>query len=196
MLSNLKAPFRPATASDASHLAELINMAGEGIPAHLWSLVKAANQTTFEYGASRALRKHGSFSYHNAIIAEQDHNVVGMLLAYPLEEEEGDLEDLPPIVRPLVELEGLVPGTFYINALAIYSVYRNQGWGAKFLDLADQWANQSNCSQTSLIVSQSNPAQKLYKRSGYEVVASRPIVPFEGFEPTGDWHLMTKDLNK
>lgn len=70
--------------------------------------------------ALRAARESGGFSYRNAHVAERDGRVVAMLLGYRLPEpyDAGDLEALPSVVRPLVELEALAPGSWYVNAVA------------------------------------------------------------------------------
>ena len=62
--------FRPATKADASALAVLVDIAGEGLPAHLWSTLKVPGQSILEVGRERASREEGGFSYRNAVVAE------------------------------------------------------------------------------------------------------------------------------
>ena len=104
--------FRPATKADAAALAVLVDIAGEGLPAYLWSTLRAPGQSLLEVGRERAGREEGGFSYRNAIIAELDGEIAAALVGYRLDDpyELGDLDALPELVRPLVELEALAPG--------------------------------------------------------------------------------------
>ena len=48
--------FRAATKADAAALAVLVDIAGEGLPAYLWSTLKAPGQSILEVGRERAAR--------------------------------------------------------------------------------------------------------------------------------------------
>ena len=77
-----------------------------------------------------------------------------MLLAYRLADAEhaDDLEDFPAFIRPLIELEQCVHGSFYINMLATYPDYRNQAVGSTLMGLADKLAANAGCSLLSVEV--------------------------------------------
>lgn len=55
-----------ALKENATDLAFLINLAGEGIPRYLWSEMAEDGQDPMEVGRSRASREEGGFSYTNA----------------------------------------------------------------------------------------------------------------------------------
>jgi len=186
--------LRPAARSDARSIAALIDMAGEGIPSLLWGMSKPDEISTLDYGETRAAREGVNFCYQNATIAQCADGVAGMVLAYPLEAEDFDINDIPEIVRPLVELESLAPGSLYINAIGVYPVHRGRGLGGTLLESAHAAGKLARCQSTSLIVAAENRAANLYKRCGYEVTAKRPVVPFPGFPHGGDWVLMIKPL--
>jgi hypothetical protein len=80
----LEPPFRPATPGDAPALAELVNVAGEGLPVYLWSRMAEAGESAWDVGRRRAMRETGSFSYRNATVAERDGRVIAGLIGYPL----------------------------------------------------------------------------------------------------------------
>ena len=65
-----KLSFRPGTNADAAALAVLVDIAGEGLPAFMWSRLKASGQLVLEFGRERARRDTGGFSHKNAVIAE------------------------------------------------------------------------------------------------------------------------------
>ena len=191
--------IRDATKDDAADLAWLVNEAGEGLPEYLWSLEATGDQTAFDIGASRAARDEGGFSYRNARILEVEGETAAMLLGYPLPDpyDTGDLDAISGIIRPLVELESLAPGSWYINAVATYEAHRGKGLGGRLMELASETGRACGCKSLSLIVASENEgAKRLYERLGYEIVAARPVVEFPGCLHGGDWLLMTTENRK
>jgi len=185
--------IRKATPADARLLATLVDMAGEGIPAFLWGQQAASGQAPLEIGMQRAARAEGGFSHKNAWIAEKARQATGMLLGYaqPDPYETGPLDVLPPVVRPLVELEALSPGSWYVNAIAVLPDHRGAGIGSRLMALAQTMAGRSGCQEMSLIVAEQNhDAVALYRRLGYSEVARRPLVSYPGSRHGGDWLLM------
>lgn len=195
LATSYQSVLRPATLADCPRLAELIEIAGEGIASHLWSLAAGPGQRPIDVGIERAARPDACFSYNNAVVAEENGAVIAMLLAYRLNEEEVDLQTLPDLLRPLVELEQLVPETFYINALAALPGYRNRGYGSMLLDAANAMALAAGCGELSVeVFSQNRAARRLYERHGYKVIAQRPIVAHPCYPYDEDIVLMTRPV--
>ncbi len=67
--AGLRSPLRRATKEDGRALAELIELAGEGIPGYLWSQEAKEGQTPIEVGTERVSRDDANFSYRNAVVA-------------------------------------------------------------------------------------------------------------------------------
>jgi ribosomal protein S18 acetylase RimI-like enzyme len=191
----LESPFRPATSADAPALAELVNIAGEGLPLYLWTNMAEPGQSAWEVGRRRAMRETGSFSYRNAIVAEVDGRVIASLVGYPLPDqpEPIDYVAMPPMFVPLQELENQAPGTWYVNVLATYPEYRNQGYGTRLLSVAERLAAAAGTPGLSIIVSDANAgARRLYERHGCFEAALRPMVK-EGWQSPGEnWVLLVK----
>jgi ribosomal protein S18 acetylase RimI-like enzyme len=189
--------IRRAKRDDAGDLAQLIDIAGEGIPSLLWSDMAQPGETAMQAGMKRAAREDGGFSYRNATVAEEDGRVMAMLLDYrqPDPYEVGEVADLPGMIRPLIELEALAPGSWYVNAVATYEAYRGRGLATALLELSRQAAIDDGAGSMSIIVARENaPARRLYERLGYKDKASRPIVHYHGCVYSGDWVLMVRDL--
>ena len=187
--------IRNATKSDCAALSELINFAGEGLPLYLWQQTAAPGEDPWKIGRERAAREAGSFSYRNALIAEVDGKVAGALVGYPVsaEPEVIDKTDTPPMFVPLLELENLAAGTWYVNAVAAFPDARGLGVGTQLMQWAEQRASELGLRGVSLIVSDGNPgARKLYDRIGYEEVASRPMVKEQWRNDGRNWVLMIK----
>ena len=100
-------------------MARLADMAGEGLPAHLWSGLAAPGETALEVGARRAARDDGVFSWRNATIAEVGGATAGLMLDYRLPETPEPLDGLPSLARPLQALENRALGAHYVNMLAV-----------------------------------------------------------------------------
>ena len=170
--------IREATLADCREIAELALIAGEGIPAYFWQDSRQAGQDIEDVGAEKLKSENENFSYRNALIATIEEKIAGMMLAYKLEDEEEDLDALPEFIRPLIELEQLVPATFYINMLATFPKYRNMSIGTTLMQRVDAQALKKGCSTTSIQVFDENEgALRLYLRLGYQIIDSRKVIP-------------------
>ena len=192
--------YRDARRDDARVLAQLIEIAGEGIPTYLWAQQAKPGQDPVDVGAERAARDDANFSYRNAVVAQAEGQVVGMLLAYPLPtpglEDLAELPAIPELLRPLVELEYQVPGSYYINALAVFAAFRGSGIGAALLALAESRAGAAGCETLSVqVFAENEGAFRLYRRCGYDVVDRRPIVAHECYPYSTEVLLMTRAVD-
>lgn len=191
--------IRQAAQGDAAHLAQLINMAGEGIPNWLWSRACVEGQTPLEIGIERAKRSSGGFSYINAMLAEQNGQPMGMVLSYAITEAPtDDPDDLPAPIAPFVALEKLSVDTWFINALAVFAEWQNKGVGSGLLSAAEGSARDAGFNEMSIqVFSQNASALRLYERCGYVRVASAPVL-LHPCPPhyTGDVLLLKKPLEQ
>lgn len=193
----LSPPYRRATQDDALAMAELVNIAGEGLPLYLWEELAESGESPWDIGQQRAKRDSGSFSYRNAIVRQGNGDVVSALIGYSLPDtpEPVNYEEMPGMFLPLQELEDLVPGTWYVNVLATYPEYRGLGYGSDLLSIAEQLAVDAGNSGLSIIVSDANTgARRLYERSGYAELATRPMVKESWDNPGENWVLLEKRL--
>jgi ribosomal protein S18 acetylase RimI-like enzyme len=177
-------------------LAELVNYAGEGLPFYLWGKLASPGQSAWEVGRHRAAREEGSFSFPNATIIERDGRAAGCLIGYVIPDEPGSIPpDMPAMFVPLQELENLVPGTWYVNVLAVLPLLRGAGLGTRLLGLAEETGRKLGTRGMSVIVTDANTgARRLYERAGYSE-AGRRIMVKEGWIIDGrEWVLLTKAL--
>lgn len=185
----------PACAGDSRDIAALIDLAGEGIPRAIWQHYAPALQEPLAFGAERAASGSGNFSWRNARLAKQDSIVLGMVLAYRLPDTASDLSDAHPLEVPLVALESQAPGTFYINAVAVYTDEQSQGVGQRLIEEAHRMARAAGCERSSLIVFAHNlRARALYRRLGYVEQARQPAIDHPDFRILGECVLMTRDV--
>ena len=189
--------FRPATKADASALAVLVDIAGEGMPAHMGSTLAAPGQSILEVGRERAARETGGFSWKNAVVAETGGEVAACLVGYRLDDpyDLSAFAEMPPMVQPLLKLEARAPGSWYVNVLATFPEFRRLGIATKLLELAGSKGREAGAPALSVIVGSWNEsAARRYRRAGYAALATEPAILFPGCPHTGDWVLMIKSL--
>jgi len=188
--------IRDAARNDSAELTQLINFAGEGLPLYLWRRMAGAGEDPWEIGRERAARDSGGFSYRNSIVAEVDGKIAGALVGYPVADqpEPVDPANTPPMFVPLIELENLAAGTWYVNAVAAFPEARGLGVGSELMRWAERRAAELGLRGVSLIVSDANQgARRLYERLGYAETASRPMVSEQWQNDGQNWVLMIKD---
>jgi ribosomal protein S18 acetylase RimI-like enzyme len=199
--------FRAAALEDCRKIAELIRISSEGVSDYVWSTLtpEYPGLSPIEIGTKRYANEQSLFSYRNCVVAEQNHEVIGILLTFPTETADKTANDLaaapqaPPVIpEPPEEPDVLAPysleapNTWYICALALFPEFRGQGIGTQFLSIAHQQAAAHHFSELSLLCFEQNTrARKLYERNGFKVVDRTAIVPHPLIHHTGDLLLMT-----
>jgi ribosomal protein S18 acetylase RimI-like enzyme len=169
-----------ATPEDCLAIAELAQIAGDNMPGHFWEESRLPGQSLEEAGAERAKSIDANFSWRNTLLARVGGEIAGMMLAYRLPAAADNDEkpaDFPDFVSPIIELEQCVPGSFYINMLAAYPRFRGQGIGSALLARSDGEARDAGCELITLGVFETNEgALRLYRREGFQLIDSRPMV--------------------
>ena len=190
--------FRPATPDDATDLALLLDAASRRLVSWRWSTLAQPGQSWFEVGRARILTlTDNQAHYANWLVAEVEGHPVGALNAHAVPDavEDTDFADLDPVFHPLVELEPLTAGTFYIMAAAVFAEHRGHGHGTALLDKAADLARARGLTRLTLMTESFNDgARRLYQRHGFRDLDRRPFVAFPGSDEAGDWTLMAKDL--
>lgn len=187
--------IRQATASDAAHLTRFINMAADDLPLHFWKRSVGPEGDPWAYGRERAARDTGNFSYANAWLAEADGEVAACLLGYPADEPGPIDPDTPPIFVPLLELEAMAPGAWYLNVLATYEAHRGKGLGSALLAKAEDIARAAGHATISLIAEDTHQdALRLYRAKGYREVARRPLVKGDWEVDASEWILFVRPV--
>jgi ribosomal protein S18 acetylase RimI-like enzyme len=188
--------IRQAAASDAGHLVRFINMAADDLPLHFWRKSVGPDGDPWAYGRERAARDSGNFSYRNAWLAEVEGAVAACLLGYPADDAPAAIDPgTPAIFIPLLELEALAPGTWYLNVLATDAAFRGRGLGRALLAHAETVTLQSGRSTISLIAADTHhDALRLYAAQGYREVARRPVVKQDWQVAATEWILLGKPV--
>lgn len=187
--------IRPAGLDDCLAIAELAQLAGEGIPGIFWAESQLPGETLEQAGARAAASEHVNFSYRNARLACIGDETAGMLLGYRLPAAADNSErpeDFPDFIRPMIELEQRVPESYYVNMLATYPRFQGRGIGSRLVREADAIARAGDANLISILVfGHNHGAQRLYRRLGFELVDRRPMAA-SPVTPAGEILLLTR----
>lgn len=185
--------LRPARLEDAPRLAQLINMAGHGLPLYLWQQMAGPGEDPWEIGARRRAERIGQDETY--VIATGAGAVAG-LIGYAQPPEPAPIpDDLPAMFVPMQELENLAPASWYVHVLAVLPEARGQGYGTRLLRHAEALARKAALTRMSIIVENGNTgARKLYERQGFSETASRPLVDGAWGTQSTAWVLLEKSL--
>lgn len=190
--------IRPATKADVAEVALLVNIATHGGVRGGWEYDERAKGTydPLEVGRLDMLDETSGLNWRNASMAQSDGEIVGMLLGYPQPDEMGAFPgDLEGFLVPIVELEWLSAGMWFVSMLGVHVPWRSHGVGGRLLALAEAKRGETQRRGLALIVEDTNTgARALYERMGFAVTASRPMRQFpDGTQPGKDWLLMVKE---
>jgi ribosomal protein S18 acetylase RimI-like enzyme len=86
------------------------------------------------------------------------------------------------------------PDSWYIAELDVDAAYRNRGIGGVLLTCTEERAREKGYRQMSLGTQTTNPAQHLYERHGFRIVATRTDPEYERLTGVPGRVLMVKDL--
>ncbi|MBF9034682.1 GNAT family N-acetyltransferase [Rhodobacterales bacterium HKCCE2091] len=190
----LSPPLRPFRPEDAAVAAELNLAASGGLAEIAWrDMAAKTGETWQEVARRRQVERLDSGML--MVVAEGEAGAEAMLVGYPVPDEPEDPLEAPDVFRALVELENLVPGTWYLNILATVPAARRKGHGTLLLATADDIARAGGHAEISLIASDANPdALRLYDRAGYRERARRPMMKGSWDGPGENWLLLVKPL--
>ena len=188
----LAPPLRPFRREDAAAVARLNNTASGGLLLHHWQEKAGAEGDPWEVGRLRQLGRMEEGKI--MVVVDRGQGVEAALIGNPI-----GLEPLEPaedgIHRPILELENLVLGSWYLNVLATVESARRQGLARRLLDTAEAIARAGRHDLICLVVSDANaPARALYAADGYTEIARRPLLKGGWDGPGNDWILLTKPL--
>lgn len=141
--------------------------------------------------ASILLDEVGYDSYKNAIVAEYQGNIVGIVYSYPAKYHE--ISEGTRNFFPSNRLEFLadffnsrVEGSLFLDSIYVDEEFRGQGIGNKLISLTKQKAKENGHKQLSLMVmSENKVARRAYERNDFTIckhidIKQHPLIPNKG----------------
>jgi ribosomal protein S18 acetylase RimI-like enzyme len=127
-------------------------------------------------------REDNRHSHLYTYVAELDEKVAGIMVLYAgadapkLDQNLSEWLTKKGATNSEVDAESLVD-ELYIDTVCIDSAFRGKGIGTKLFEYAEEVAKQNNSAKLSLNVEiEKEPAIRLYKRLGYEIVSPWTII--------------------
>src|SRR5262245_57713013 len=181
--------IRPAQRADALHVAAFVDIAGHGIEMQEWRTGAGAGHSVFAAARRAVLEDRGQpYHYSRAHMLEFEGDVAGGLIGGIVEARSSGSADTPDYVRPLVDLETSVPGSWLLLVIATYPEYRGRGFGALLMEHARQCALRDGASEMSLVTEDTNlSALRLYLRHGFREAETRPWLGYDGLSGPTKW---------
>lgn len=193
--------IRKAQVEDAPVLAQLVNAAGEGLPAYFWrKLLEGDPELAAEYAndpwALGTDRQRGKVAEGQIDVIALEGRAVAALTGYAIAADPEPIpEDVPSLFRPLLELEAEAAPSWYVNVLATLPEHRSKGAGARLLARAAERAREAGLDRLSLIAAdQNHGALRLYERTGFVEATRRPMEKEDWRCDSDEWILMLKPL--
>ena len=188
----LAPPLRPFRREDAAVVARLNNAASGGLLLHHWQEKAGAEGDPWEIGRLRQIGRMEDGQ--TMVVVDRGEGVDAVLLGNPIGLEPMELAEAG-IYLPVLELQNLVLGSWYLNDLATVESARRQGLARRLLDTAEAIARTGRHHLICLVVSDAHaPARALYAAYGYTEMARRPILKGGWDGPGNAWILLTKPL--
>jgi ribosomal protein S18 acetylase RimI-like enzyme len=191
--------YRSAEKLDCAKIAELTNVASDGVAEYLFhDLIPEMTPTQIiAYNLEQDVYPH---TYKSATVAVDGTAVVGLALSYP-----SSYHMITPEMRAFFPGDRLahlndffaarVPDSWYLDTLAVEKAYRKKGIGTKLLELNKEQASTNGLDVLSLIVFADNtPALNLYKRYGFRVAADIKVEPNKFIQRKSGCLLLRCDL--
>lgn len=167
--------YRPSEKKDCAKLAELVNIASDGVVEYLFHGL-VPGMTPVQVLAHNYENDNYPHSYKSAIVASDKNDIVGMALSYPSSYHK--ISDEMKSFFPVERLEHFrafyssrVENTWFLDALGVIESHRRCGIGEKLISLTKEKAVENGYNALSLIVFADNAlALPVYKNTGFEGV--------------------------
>ncbi|WP_316367047.1 GNAT family N-acetyltransferase [Candidatus Thiodiazotropha sp. CDECU1] len=193
--------IRSATADDGPFIAQMIELSSDGVASLEWQEASERQEdvTPLDFGSQLYSSSEGDYSYRNCRIAEID-GPVGMLLSFPLTEENMCVDAMPPPFEPgdyLAPFKYLeAKDSWYICGVAVRPEYRKFGIATQLMkqSMAQGKVNgYDNCSLVAMCEKQW--LIEFYESLGFRVTKTAPIVEHPGIRVSGLAALMERQTS-
>jgi len=175
MEANMTFKYRSAEKEDSGKLAELINIASDGVVEYLFHDL-VPGMTPVQVIAHNLENDNYPHSYRSAVVATEEADIVGMARSYPSSYHK--VTDEMRGFFPADRLEHLshfyssrVENSWFLDTLCVVESHRKKGIGMELISLTKEMAVENGFNSLSLVVLADNTlAIPLYEGTGFEVV--------------------------
>lgn len=192
--------YRSGKVEDCAKIGEGIEKASGGILEFLFHGL-VSDQTPGEIMADLLRDETGNESYKNAIVAEYQNDIIGIVYSYPAKFHE--ISDATRKFFPGDRLKFLaefynsrVEDSLFLDSIYVDEKFRGQGIGSKLIALTKQKAREEGYKQLSLMVMSDNQvARQAYERSSFKIVKHINVKEHWLMPNKGGIYLLVSDLD-
>ncbi len=188
--------FRSAEMADASQLAALMDIASQGLVSRVWSALAGPDQSPLELGRTRIRElRYLPSHYSRWTVFDHEGEIYGAYAGHVISDpyDPGDISELPAEYAPLLELEALAKGCWFLMALAVFSEHRRKGFGTMLLEHAYSQARSSGVPMALTVSNENQSAKDLYLHAGFKESARRKRLPIAKLGRQNEWVLLLKE---
>lgn len=193
--------YRVGKVEDSAKIGEGIDKASGGILEFLFhDLVD--NQTPGQVMTELLRGQVGNESYENAIVAEYENEVIGIVYSYPSKFHEISEETRKFFpgdrLRFLADFyNSRVDDSLFLDSIYIDEKFRGHGIGKKLIELTKEKAKNMGYKQLSLMVMSDNHiARRAYERSNFTIVKHINVKEHWLIPNKGGIYLLVSDVDK
>lgn len=191
--------YRTGKLEDCAKIGEGIDKASGGILEFLFHGLEG-NRAAGEVMADLLRNKDGNESYENAIVAEYQNEIVGVVYSYPAKFHE--ISEETRRYFPSERLKFLaefynsrVDGSLFLDSIYVDEKFRGQKIGKKLIELTKEKAKNNGYTQLSLMVMSENKiARQAYERSNFKIVKHINVKEHWLIPNKGGIYLLVSDL--
>jgi len=193
--------YRTGKIEDSFKIAEGIDLASGGIMNFLFEGL-LENNTVVEVMANSLRDETGYDSYKNAIVAEYQDNIIGIVYSYPAKFHEISEETRNFFPSDRLELLGeffnsRVEKSLFLDSIYVDEKFRGLGIANRLIDLTKQKAQENGHKQLSLMVMNTNLiARRAYERNSFKIVKHINVQEHRLIANKGGIYLLVSDVEK
>ncbi len=193
--------YRKGRLDDCYKIAKGIDLASGGIVEFLFhDLLK--DRTAVQVMAESLANEEGYESYNNAIVAEYEGHIIGIVYSYPAKFH--GISDETRKIFPSDRLELLadffasrVEDSLFLDSIYVDETFRGQGVGSKLIKLTKQKAKENGYSKLSLMVMHENKvARQTYERNHFQIVKHINVNDHKLIRNKGGIYLLVSDVDQ
>jgi ribosomal protein S18 acetylase RimI-like enzyme len=193
--------YRIGKPEDSLKIAEGIERASGGIVEFLFHGL-LGSYTPTEVMANSLQEKQGSDSYENAIVAEYQSNIIGVVYSYPAKFH--GITDNTRSFFPTDRLAFLgefynsrVENSWFLDSIFVDEQFRGEGIGSNLIELTKQKAREQGYKQLSLMVMADNiVARRTYEKNNFRIVKHIDVQEHELIPHKGGIYLLVSNLQQ
>lgn len=191
--------LRLATEADCPDLVQLFDLSNNGLSRFSFAAMAPPGEDWAEFAAVMMARRDVEYSYANAIIAEWDGALAGMMIyaVHPETMPPMDAASIPATDRAFLVLKQQTGGALYLRNMAVFSEFRGRRLGEALVSATIGAGVRIGLTAVTAIVHETNTLLLThYAKRGMLEIARHPVLEHPSYAADSTWILLKGDANR